>query len=133
MYRFSAERRYGGGKYISALGGFQELLELFNADAFPGIGAPFDTGRADRPGVQMAALLAGGFRLVAPDLDLFAALLAPDVFRLRRPYFNASWTTFFKHGYTLHLSRTKRYDLNHIGFRAANQTSLSSPNGFIGI
>ncbi len=90
------------GKYFSTLGGLQDLLKLLNADAFLGIGAPFDTGRADWPGVQMAALLAGGFRFVAPDLDLFAALLAPDVFRLWRPYLNASWTTFFKHGSTLH-------------------------------
>ena len=104
----------GRGKYFSALGGLQDLLELVDADALPGIGAPFDAGRADRTGVQMAALLAGGFRLVAPDLDLFAALLARDVFRLWRPYLNASWTTFFKHGYTLHRSRKRSYDVNHI-------------------
>ena len=106
---------------VSALGGFQDLLELLNADALPGIGAPFDTGRADRAGVQMSALLAGGFRLVAPDLDLFAALLAPDVFRLRRPYLNASWTTFFKHDPTLHPLAQMSYDVNHIGLPAANQ------------
>jgi hypothetical protein len=45
----------------------------------------------------MAALLALSLGLIAPDLDLLAALLAPDVFGLRRTYFNASWATFFKH------------------------------------
>ena len=66
----------------------------------------------------MAALLAGGFRLVTPDLDLFAALLAPDVFRLWRPYLDTSWTTFFKHALTLHPFQKKNYDVHHKpGFR----------------
>ena len=109
-----AGRRSGGGISFLSLGCLQELRELLNTDAILGIGAPFDTGRADRPGVQMTALLAGGLRLVAPDLDLLAALLAPDVFRLWRPYLNASWTTFFKHDPTLHPLRQRSYDLNHM-------------------
>jgi hypothetical protein len=109
------------GEFFSALGGLQELRELLSPDAFLGIGAPFDTGCADWPGVQVAALLAGGFRLVAPDLDLFAALLAPDVFRLWRPYLNASWTTFFKHRPILHPLQKKSYDINHSGLSGCNQ------------
>ena len=62
----------------------------------------------------MAALLAGGIRFVAPDLDLFAALLAPDVLRLWRTYLYASWTTFFKHDPMLHPLPQMIYDANHI-------------------
>jgi hypothetical protein len=86
--------------------GLQELLKLLSTDAVLGKSAPLDAGRADRPGVQMAALLAGGIRLIAPDLYFLAALLTPDVFRLWRPYLTASWTTFFKHGLSLHPWRT---------------------------
>jgi hypothetical protein len=96
---FTGLQRRGvvAGEMLLALGGLQELLELLSADAFLGVCAPFDAGCADRPGVQMAALPAGGFGLVAPNLDLFAALLAPDIFRFWRSYLNASWTTFLKH------------------------------------
>jgi hypothetical protein len=91
------------GKYGLALSSLQELLELFSADAVLGKGTPLDAGRADGSRVQMAAFLAGGIRLIAPNLDLLSALLAPDILRLWRSYLNTSWATFFKHDPILHL------------------------------
>lgn len=96
-----------------ALGGFEELLELLRAHTLLGIGAPLDAGRADRAGVQMTALLALGLGFIAPDLDLLAALLAPDVLGLGLADFYASWASFFKHRTILHLSRGNIYDAYH--------------------
>jgi hypothetical protein len=85
-----------GGKINAlALGGFEELLELLRAHALLGKSTPLDAGRADGAGVQMPALLALGLGLIAPDLDLLSALLAPDVLRLGLADFYASWASFF--------------------------------------
>ena len=66
---------------ISALRGFQQPIEFFRAHAVLRERAPLYAGRADRTGVQMSALFTGSIRLVAPDFDLFTALLTADVFR----------------------------------------------------
>lgn len=78
----------------SALDRLLEPLELLGAHAFLGIGAPLNAGRADGPGVHMAAVLAGSVRLVGPDLDLLAAFLAPDIFRRGLADLRASWAAF---------------------------------------
>ena len=96
-----------------ALGSFEELLELLRAHALFGIGAPLDAGRADGAGVQMPALLALGLGLIAPDLDLLATLLAPDILRLGLANLYASWASFFEHGTMLHLCRRNIYDTDH--------------------
>jgi hypothetical protein len=107
-------RKRTGVKYCLTLGGLQELLELLGPDTLLGIGAPLDARRADGPRVQMPALLALGVGLIAPDLDLLAALLAPDILGLGRTYFRASWTTFFKHDQTLPRRQTFFYDAGHM-------------------
>jgi hypothetical protein len=96
-----------------ALGGFEELLELFRAHALFGKSAPLDAGCADWAGVQMPALLALGLGLIAPDLNLLSALLAPDVLRLGLADFYASWASFFEHNIILYHCRGNIYDTNH--------------------
>ena len=103
-----ADRREG-----SALNGLLEPFELLGAHALLGIGAPLDARGPDGTGVHMAALLACGIRLVAPDLDLLAALPAPDILRLGRPYLNASWASFFEHDCMIPLWRKNIYDVHH--------------------
>src|SRR5574341_3117 len=107
-------RRGGGDRSgASALGRLLQALVFLGADALLGKGAPLDAGRAHGPGVHVPALLARRVGLIGPDFDLLAALLAPDVFRLRRPYFSASWAAFLEHGHTIILPRRKRYDAGH--------------------
>jgi hypothetical protein len=106
------DRRIGCGCCLT-LGGLPELIELLRTHALLGIGAPFNARRADGPCVQMAALLALSVGFVAPDLDLLAALLAPDILGLGRTYFCASWTTFFKHNQTLPQRGRYIYDAGH--------------------
>ena len=101
--------------FCSTLGGFQKLRQLLGANAFLCKGAPLDAGRADRPGVQMAALLASGIGLIGPDLDLLAAVLAPDILGFGRPYLYTSWASFFKHAFTLQHERKNTYDAYHTG------------------
>jgi len=84
------------------LGGFEELLELLCANALLGKGASLDAGRADWACVQIPALLALGLRLIAPDLNLLTALLAPDVLRLGLADLYASWASFFEHNNILY-------------------------------
>jgi hypothetical protein len=99
--RSPADKHREGDVNALALGGFQELFELLRTHALLGVGAPLDAGRADGAGVQMAALLALGLGLIAPDLDLLAALLAPDVLRFGLAYLYASRASFFEHGVIL--------------------------------
>ncbi len=98
----------------SAFFRLQKTFELLRAHAFLGERAPLYAGGPDWAGVQMAALLARGIRLVGPYLYLLAALLAPDIFRFRRTYLSASWASFFKHDYILPLPAGKIYDAHHI-------------------
>ena len=71
----------------------------------------------------MPALLALGLGFIAPDLDLFAALLAPDILGLGRTYFYASWTTFFKHAAMLPYRRIIFYDVGHKAAHGFNQAA----------
>ena len=113
MSKAPFRRTTPAGDVLRFFGGLQKFFEFICSDTLFCVGAPFDAGCADGPSIQVTALLARGLGLVAPDLDLLAALLAPNVFRLRRPYFCASWTTFFKHDHTLHDSHYAGYDLHH--------------------
>ena len=108
-----ADKHQEGNINALALRGFEELLELLRAHALLGKSTPLDAGRADGSGVQMPALLALGLGLIAPDLDLLSALLAPDVLRLGLADFYASCASFFKHKTMLHLCRGNIYDVNH--------------------
>ena len=74
----------GNGRLL--LRGLHETVVLLGADAVLGESAPFDAGRAHGPGIDMAALFARRIRLIGPDLHLLAALLAPDILRLRCAY-----------------------------------------------
>lgn len=86
-----------GERTLLTFGGFFEPLKFLSAYALFRKGAPLNAGGADGAGVQMPALLADNVRLVAPDLDLLAALLASYVFRFWRAYLCASGASFFKH------------------------------------
>jgi hypothetical protein len=92
-----ADKKHGGRKNELVLGCLKKLLELFRAHALFGIGAPLDAGRADGAGVHMTTFLALGLGLIAPDLDLLAALLAPDILRFGLAYLYASGASFFEH------------------------------------
>ncbi len=94
--------------------GLEKFFQFFRAHAFLRISAPLDAGRSDRTGVQMAALLAGRLGLIGPDLDLLAALLAPDVLGLGLANLYASRATFLKHGSILLLSKQGGYDIGHM-------------------
>ena len=74
---------------------------------------------------ELSALCLG---LIAPDLDLLAALLAPDVLRFRRPYFSASWTTFLEHGPILLPAIRNNHDLRQTGQKRYSLTvSFTAP------
>ena len=68
------------------LRGFHEPVVLLGADAVLGKCAPLNAGRAHGPCIDVPALLTGRIRLVGPDLHLFSAFLAPDLFRLWSAY-----------------------------------------------
>src|SRR3990170_3277708 len=101
------------GAQTSSLRRFLEPLELFRSHALFRKGAPLDAGRADGPRVHVPALLARRIRLVAPNLDLLAALLAPDIFGLGLADLYASRASFFEHDRMIPLFEKNIYDVDH--------------------
>jgi hypothetical protein len=62
----------------------------------------------------MAALLARRVRLVGPDLHLFAALLAPDIFRFRGAYLCAAGAAFTEQSHDLIIPLTTKKDMTQV-------------------
>ena len=108
----AATRRQGPAD--RSLFGLHQTIILLGAYAVLSKGSPLYTRRPERAGVHMTALLARGIRLVAPDLHLLAALLAPDLFRRGRPYLCAAGAAFFKEAHDSIIPRWPEKDMMQV-------------------
>jgi hypothetical protein len=103
------KRQTGSFSVLAARTGLYSPVLVF-ANAFFGISAPVQTGRAYDPAVHLPTGFTFCLSLITPDLYLCSAMAAGNIFRLGLFDIFAAWTFVFKHFLTSHLY----YAMKHI-------------------